>query len=62
MFEKDRFIIKGIPTVDEIDAFLCTNGFQTIVSAEGSVVASCGCTMTGKITKRIILLDLHSYR
>ena len=48
VLKKETFIIKVIPTDDEIDTFICTNGLETVISAEDTVVESCGCTTPGK--------------
>ena len=45
---KESFIIKFIPADDEIDTLLCRNRLKMVVSAEGPVVESCGCTTQGK--------------
>ena len=41
VLEKEWFIMKIVSAIDEIDTFLCTNGFKALISAEGSVIESC---------------------
>ena len=48
VLEKERFMIKVIPAVDEIDTFIYTNGLKMIISAEDPLIESSRCTTPGK--------------
>ena len=49
VLEKEKCII---PAIYEIDTFNCTNGLKTVISAEGSVEESCGCTTSEKDSRK----------